>query len=89
MSDVTPPRVEFPCDYLLKVMGDAGADFRDVVIAVVREHAPDVDETRVTVRESRNGRFLSVNVTIRATGELQLQAIFAGLKQTGRVHMVL
>jgi len=89
MSEITPPRVEFPCDYLLKVMGDAGADFRDVVIAVVREHAPDVDEARVTVRESSNGRFLSVNVTIHATGEPQLQAIFVSLKQTGRVHMVL
>ena len=89
MTDITRPRVEFPCDYLLKVMGDAGADFREVVIAVVREHAPDLDETIVSVRESRNGRFLSVNVTIRATGEAQLQAIFASLKQTGRVHMVL
>lgn len=89
MTAPTPPRIEFPCDYLIKVVGDGGADFRDVVIDVVRVHAPDVDAARVTVRESRNGRFLSVNVTICATGEAQLQAIFADLKQTGRVQMVL
>jgi uncharacterized protein len=89
MTDVTPPRVEFPCDYLLKVMGDAADDFRDVVVTTVRAHAPDLDEARITVRESRNGRFLSVNLVIRATGAAQLEAIFASLKQTGRVHMVL
>jgi putative lipoic acid-binding regulatory protein len=89
MTEPTPPRVEFPCDYPLKVVGDGAADFRDVVVAVVRVHAPDLDEARVSVRESRNGRFLSVNVIIRATGEPQLQAIFDDLKQTGRVQMVL
>lgn len=89
MTEPTPPRVEFPCDYPLKVVGDGAADFRDVVVAIIRSHAPDLDESRISVRESRNGRFLSVHVVIRATGEAQLQAIFASLKQTGRVQMVL
>ncbi len=89
MSAPTPPRVEFPCDYPIKVVGDGAADFREIVVDIIRVHAPDLDEARVSVRESRNGRFLSVNVVIRATGEAQLQAIFTSLKQTGRVQMVL
>jgi putative lipoic acid-binding regulatory protein len=89
MSEPTPPRVEFPCDYPIKVVGDGAADFREVVVDIIRVHAPDLDEAGVSVRESRNGRFLSVNVVIRATGEAQLQAIFTSLKQTGRVQMVL
>jgi putative lipoic acid-binding regulatory protein len=89
MTEPTPPRVEFPCDYPLKVVGDGAADFRDVVVEIIRTHAPDLDESRISMRESRNGRFVSVHVVIRATGEPQLQAIFASLKQTGRVQMVL
>lgn len=89
MSEPTPPRIDFPCDYPLKVVGDGAADFRDIVVEIIRTHAPDLDEALVSVVESRNGRFHSVRVVIRATGEAQLQTIFASLKQTGRVQMVL
>ena len=44
---------------------------------------------RTTERFSANGRFMSLTVTIVATGPAQLQALFEELKATGRVHMVL
>ena len=84
-----PPRIEFPCDYPIKVMGNAADDFKDMVIAVMQHHAPGLDIERVTVRHSRNGKFLSVTVYIEATGVAQLEAIHQALKATGRVHMVL
>lgn len=89
MSEQQPPKITFPCDYTIRVMGDAAPDFRDVVIEVMEHHAEPVDRTRVKVKDSRNGRFMSVTVTIVATGEAQLQSIFEELKATGRVHMVL
>ncbi|HAW23298.1 MAG TPA: hypothetical protein DCX38_08025, partial [Pseudomonas sp.] len=54
-----------------------------------RRHAPDFDETTLVTRDSRNGRFLSVQVLITATSVDQLQAIHVDLRATGRVHMVL
>lgn len=90
MTDTPAPKIEFPCErYPIKVIGDAGDDFSDLVIEVVRRHAPDLDTTSLVVRDSRNGRFLSVQVTITATGVEQLQAIHGALRATGRVHMVL
>lgn len=83
------PKLEFPCDYSLKIVGDAAEDFRDVVIDIVDYHAPGVDKRQVAVVDSRNGKFQSVRVTITATGHAQLEALFASLKATGRVHMVL
>ncbi|MBD3814605.1 MAG: DUF493 family protein, partial [Betaproteobacteria bacterium] len=50
---------------------------------------PGLDESSVVLRDSRNGRFLSVQVLITATGVEQLQAIHTDLRATGRVHMVL
>lgn len=89
-TDATPPKIEFPCErYPIKVIGDAGEDFSETVVDVVRRHAPDFDETTVVVRDSRNGRFLSVQVLITATSVEQLQAIHVDLRATGRVHMVL
>ncbi len=87
MSEQEPPRIEFPCDYPIRVMGDAAADFEDYVVGVMRRHAGDVRQ--VSVRESRGGRYLSVTVTITATGVEQLQAIHVELRDSGRVHMVL
>jgi uncharacterized protein len=89
MSEPTNPKIEFPCDYPLKIIGFAAVDFREFVIEVVRLHAADLDVSRVEVIDSRNGRFQSVRLSILATGEPQLQAIFQDLKASGRVQMVL
>ncbi|MGQ9425073.1 HP0495 family protein [Gilvimarinus sp. F26214L] len=90
MSEPQPPRIEFPChDYPIKVMGDAGAELHDWVITVMERHAPGFDVSKVTIRDSRNGRFQSVTVFITATGEPQLKALFEDLKQLDAVKMVL
>lgn len=84
------PRIEFPhADYPIKVIGDAVEGFRDMVISVMRQFDPTFDADKVVVRDSRNGRFLTVQAHILATGEDQLKAIHEALKETGHVHMVL
>ena len=89
-SDVQAPKIEFPCpNYPIKVIGEAGEDFADLVIQVIERHAPGLDSSTLVIRDSRNGRFLSVQVLITATGPLQLEAINSDLRATGRVHMVL
>jgi putative lipoic acid-binding regulatory protein len=89
MSEPQAPKIEFPCDYVVKVIGDAAPDFREFVMEVAEQHAPGIEEHRVMVRASSGGRFTSVQVTIVATGEAQLKALFEDLKASGRVHMVL
>lgn len=83
------PKIEFPCEYPIKVMGLTAPDYQQLVLDIIQVHAPDLDYSRVTVRESRNGKYCSVTVTITATGEAQLSAIFEDLKASGRVNMVL
>ncbi|ROT96263.1 DUF493 domain-containing protein [Marinobacter sp. R17] len=89
MSEPQPPKIEFPCDYVIKVIGTAAPDFREFVVEVVERHAPGIDETDITINDSRQGRFSSVQIKIVATGEPQLKALFEELKASGRVHMVL
>ena len=83
------PKIEFPCDYPIKILGDAHETFTERVVNVVKKHAPDMDEKQITLKESSKGRFHSVTVIIRATGEDQLAAIFAELKTLDVVKMVL
>ncbi len=71
------------------MIGDAGDGFADLVVEIIQRHAPDLDVTTLVTRDSRNGRFLSVQVLITATGVDQLQNIHSDLRASGRVHMVL
>lgn len=89
MAEIEAPKIEFPCSYPLKVVGDAAGDFQGFVIDVLERHAGAIASEHIEINPSRNGRFLSVRVTITATGEPQLRAIFEELKASGRVHMVL
>lgn len=84
-----PPKIEFPCAYPIKVMGQYDADFAACIFAVIDRHAPDFDRETVVYRESSGGRYLSLTITITATGTGQLTALFEDLKATGRVALVL
>lgn len=89
-KDPQPPKIEFPCeDYPVKVVRDSDDRVHEFVLEVMRRHVPDLDEERITQRESRNGKFTSVTFFIVATGEPQLRALFEELKAHPSVHMVL
>ncbi|MFM1896674.1 MAG: hypothetical protein RLZZ385_1748 [Pseudomonadota bacterium] len=87
--DQEAPRIEFPCDYPIKVMGMASEAFAAEVVAVIERHAPGFDTENVTVRASAKGNYLAVTVVIQASGEAQLRRIFEDLKQSPAVKMVL
>lgn len=89
MTEPKPPVITFPCDYPIKVIGDMAPDFKDFVTRVARNHDPQLKDNAISVNTSRNGRFLSVRLIIRATGEAQIKALFTELKESGRVRMVL
>ncbi|WP_339674955.1 DUF493 domain-containing protein [uncultured Zhongshania sp.] len=88
-AETGKPILEFPCEYPIKVIGVAGQNLRQRVIEIMRANAGDIDESQISERESSEGRFLSVTVVITATGKPQLDTIFAELKATGLVKMVL
>jgi putative lipoic acid-binding regulatory protein len=90
-NDQTPeaPRIVFPCDYPIKVLGEHAEGFVDLVVDIVRRHDPELREELIRFRASAEGRWLSVQLLITATGPEQLSALFAELKATGRVAMVL
>ncbi|VUD53128.1 hypothetical protein TDB9533_01772 [Thalassocella blandensis] len=90
MTDQQPPKIEFPCpDYPIKVMGEASEEYKAAVLEVMEVHAPGFDRSRVTVRDSRNGRFHSVTIYIEATGIDQLKNLFEDLKKLPATRMVL
>ena len=89
MTEQQAPQIEFPCDYPIKVMGEAHTELHQHVLQVMERHAPVFDQSKVTVRDSSKGKWQSITLVITATGKPQLEAIFADLKTSRRVKMVL
>jgi uncharacterized protein len=83
------PKIEFPCDYPIKIVGDSDPLFTETVIELTRRHAPEVTKDDVSVRDSRQGNYVAVTITIRATGETQLRALHDTLRTYPLVRMVL
>jgi putative lipoic acid-binding regulatory protein len=89
VTEEEKPQIEFPCDYPIKVMGEAHVELHQHVLQVMDNHAPGFDRSQITVRDSSKGKWQSITVVITATGKPQLVAIFEDLKTSSRVKMVL
>ncbi len=88
-GDQAAPKIEFPCLYPIKIIGKAAENFRGQVIAVVERHTGKITEDLIKVHPSSQNNYLSVTVTIAATGEDLLREIFQDLKQIADVKLVL
>jgi len=83
--------IKFPCQFPIKAMGNIATqgDFKQIVVGIVQTHAPGLNESHVTSRHSKNGKYLAVTVTIEATSQTQLDAIYQNLSDCEHVIMAL
>lgn len=81
--------IEYPCDFPIKIMGKAEQDFTRIIVAIVKRHAPDFDETTIEIRSSKGGNYLSITCTIRATSRDQLDALYQALTDHPMISVVL
>lgn len=70
-------------------MGRASSSFELKVVEIVRRHVPDLGEGAVRSRLSREGKFVSITVTIRARSREQLDALYRELTADEDILMVL
>ena len=89
MTEPEAPKIEFPCDYPIKVLGRSSEVYQTVILEVFERHAPGFDRQAIEVRDSRKGTFTSLTITITATGKEQLDALHRDLMATGHVQMVI
>ena len=83
------PKIEFPCDYPIKVIGDSHSNFTDEILDIVRRYDSTVTFEKVKERPSSKGNYQSITLPFWATGEPQLKQLFAELKKCSSVRMVL
>lgn len=66
-------------------MGRAGDALRHTVVEIIEKHSGPVDDEAIRTTPSRNGRFVSLTITIEATSRAQLDDIYQDLTDADEV----
>ena len=89
MGEVRESALSYPCEFPIKVMGRREAGFAQSVMEIVLKHAPDFQPATMEMRPSRQGRYLSLTVTVQARSREQLDRLYQELCDHPAVVMVL
>ncbi|MCK4870886.1 MAG: DUF493 domain-containing protein [Gammaproteobacteria bacterium] len=79
----------FPCKFPIKVMGLADDEFKTAVLKIFHKHFPRLKKDAINLRVSKEKKYLSITVTIKATSKKQLDAIYQELSDNPAVLMAL
>lgn len=79
--------LEFPCEFIIKVMGKNSSTFEGVVLSIFRKHVQDLSEGAIALRESKEKKYLAMTVTFTATSQTQLDQIYTELSADDEVIM--
>lgn len=81
--------IEFPCDFLIKIIGNNHAAFELEIINIAKKHFPDTKDAAITTQLSQQGNYLSISITVFATDQDTLDALYRELTQHPDIKMVL
>ena len=84
-----PPKISFPCNYPIRVIGVSNEAFRRQVLDVFQKFDAGVDKDKLSYRPSSGGTYESIQVQFFAQSEGQLQALFEQLKRIPGIKMVI
>ncbi len=79
MSGINEALWEFPCEHNLKVMGLAEAPMQDIVAEIVLKHVENFDRSRMTIKESKTGKYHSVTAIVMLQNKEQVEGIYRDL----------
>ena len=81
--------LEFPCSFPVKMMGRDTPEFHITVRKLVEKHTGPLNDSAIETASSRNGRFVSITVTVTAQSKQQLDAIYLEVTSHDDVLMAL
>ncbi|MCH7821505.1 MAG: DUF493 domain-containing protein [Proteobacteria bacterium] len=68
--------LEFPCSFPIKMMGRDTPGFRSMTRSLVEKHTGPLGDDAIRSTLSKNGRFVSITVTVTAQSQQQLDDIY-------------
>jgi putative lipoic acid-binding regulatory protein len=89
MIDPKDSLIEYPCDFPIKVFGEAQPGFADAIATVVRGHDAGFDASTIEARSSSKARYTCLTCTAHITSREQLDNLYRDLTSHPMVKTVL
>lgn len=81
--------MEFPCDFLIKIIGKNSPEFAADVANIICKHFPNTADCSNKSHISQQGNYLSISVTVHAHNQASLDALYIELTKHPDIKMVL
>jgi uncharacterized protein len=78
-DNITETLIEFPCDFPIKVMGETHVDFSSEIIKTIQSQLPSFDASKIEMRGSTGGKYISLTCIVYVTSKPQLDDIYRAL----------
>jgi putative lipoic acid-binding regulatory protein len=81
--------ISYPCHFPIKVLGRNVDEFIPAITHIVKRFDPGFDDSTIKMRQSKEGNYMGVTVTITATSRDQLDEVYRSLSTHPLVKWVL
>ena len=81
--------IEFPCDFPIKVMGETHVNFTDEIIKTIQKQLPTFDASKIEMRGSSGGKYISLTCSVNVDSKPQLDNIYRALTSHPMVKVTL
>ena len=81
--------LSFPCEFPIKVVGFSNEQFEITILGIIRRHFPELTETAISTRPSKDQKYLAITVTVTARSKDQLDRAYIELSEHECVIMAL
>ncbi|MBT5671311.1 DUF493 domain-containing protein [Burkholderiales bacterium] len=81
--------IDYPISFPIKIIGPSIPDFEALILDILRKYAPDVDDNEISINDSKAKKYMSVTYTFNAQSREHLETVYAALKASPLVSIVL
>ena len=81
--------MQFPGDFSIKIIWKNLASFEADILTLTRQYYPETEDTAIRRQMSQHKKYCSFNITVYATNQATLDALYQELTQHPDAHMVL
>lgn len=81
--------IEYPILFPIKVIGTSTPSYEELILEILRKHAPDVDDHEVVASKSKTKKYTSLTCTFSAKSREHLEEIYSALKASPLVSIVI
>lgn len=81
--------LNFPCEFTLKVVGNSNANIEEIVVPVLQKNDVDIEQIKISSKQSKAGNYTSLTIILRADSQVQLDSIYRELSAHPQINLVL